>query len=248
MSRLVRYDRAVSADRAHAVITLDSDRNRNALSSQLLEELRAALNRAEDDDVLAIQLRAEGRAFCAGADLQEAFREGMDVSAHRLAGVIRAILSHPLPVIARLHGPVRAGGLGIVAACDLAMACDDLTYALTEARLGLTPAVISLSALPRMSARVARTTFLTAATFDSQLALDSGLITHVVSREHLERATEDLTASLTAGERQGLEATKRLPNADVLIYFDDRVDEMVSLSAALFGSETARSHLAAFLR
>ncbi|GAA1506929.1 enoyl-CoA hydratase-related protein [Nocardioides humi] len=248
MTAVVRYARTGPDARPYAVLTLDSDRNRNALSAQLLEELRAALHRAAEDDVLAVVLRAEGRAFCAGADLGEAHREGMEVSAHRLAGLLRAILAHPLPVVARIHGPVRAGGLGIVAACDLAVAGDDVTYAFTEARLGLTPAVISLSVLPRMSARVAGTAFLTAGTFDARTALESGLITHAVRPELLDEAVDELVAGLTACERQGLEATKRLLNADALMYLDDRMDDMVALSAELFASDVARRHLSGYVR
>ncbi|KRB75144.1 hypothetical protein ASE01_17030 [Nocardioides sp. Root190] len=228
------------------VITLDSDRNRNALSAQLLEELRLALQAAAYDDALAVILRAEGRAFCAGADLSEAYREGMETTAHRLADLIRMILAHPLPIVARVHGPVRAGGLGIVAACDLAVAADDVTYAFTEVRLGLTPAVISLSVLSRMDPRQVGASFLTAATFGARRALESGLITHAVPSDQLDDTVHDLVGRLTAGERQGLEATKRLLNADALMYLDDRMEGAVALSAELFGSDIARRHLAAF--
>lgn len=248
MTRIVGYDRVVTDGHAHVAITLDSDRNRNALSAQLLEELRRALQAAAHDDALAVVLRAEGRAFCAGADLSEAYLEGMEASAQRLADLIRMILAHPLPIVARVHGPVRAGGLGIVAACDLAVAADEVTYSFTEARLGLTPAVISLSVLPRMSPRHAGTTFLTAETFGAVKALGSGLITHAVPSDQLDATVADLVAHLTAGERQGLEATKRLLNADALMYLDDRMDGAVALSAELFGSDVARRHLAAFAR
>jgi len=148
--------------------------------------------------------------------------------------------------VARIHGPVRAGGLGIVAACDLAVASDEVTYAFTEARLGLAPAVISLSVLPRMKARAAGTTFLTAETFDARTALDSGLITHVVEPDQLDHAVAHLVAGLTSCERQGLEATKRLLNSDALMYLEDRVDDMAALSAELFSSDVARRHLAPF--
>lgn len=172
----------------------------------------------------------------------------MEISARRLAGVLRALLVHPLPVVARIHGPVRAGGLGIVAACDLAIADDTVTYAFTEARLGLTPAVISLSVLPRMTARVARTTFLTAESFDSSIALESGLITHAVPSDRLDQTVDLLVAALATCERQGLAATKRLLNADALAYFDDRMEEMITLSTELFASDVARTHLSKFAR
>src|SRR5688500_8830372 len=105
---------------SYARITLDSQERRNALSHALLDQLRAALNRAAYDDVHAVVLAAEGPAFCSGADLTEALRDGMTDSARRLAELLRTILALPKPVVARVHGPVRAGGIGLVAACDVA--------------------------------------------------------------------------------------------------------------------------------
>ena len=244
---LVRYERVESEAGPYAAVTLDSDHNRNALSSQLLGELLAALDRAAQDDVRAVLLAADGKAFCAGADLKEAYRDGMDKSARELATVLRAIVALPKPVVAKVHGAARAGGLGLVAACDIAVAADHVTYAFTEARLGLTPAVISLVVLPRMTPRTASRTFLTAASFDAAEAVASGLITEAVSADGLDAAVDRVLAELAQADPQGAEATKRLVNADVLAYLDAHVDDMVTLSAELFSSDAAREHLAQFL-
>jgi enoyl-CoA hydratase/carnithine racemase len=232
---------------ALAVITLDSDRNRNALSSGLVRGLREALARAASDGVKGVLLRAEGRAFCSGAELGEAVRDGMETGARELVATIRDILELPVPVIARVHGPVRAGGLGIVAACDVSIAAADVTYAFTEARLGLTPAAISLSVLPRMAPRSASLTFLTGAPFDGPLAVDSGLITLAVSPVELDDAVEEVLGGFLAAEDQGLRETKRLLNADVLARLEREADQVVRTSADLFSSDVARVHMKRFL-
>ncbi|WP_116953389.1 enoyl-CoA hydratase-related protein [Jiangella endophytica] len=247
MDALVRYERVGGDGRAHARVTLDSDRNRNALSARLLDELRSALLRSAEDDVRAVVIQADGPVFCSGADLAEAHRDGMATSARDLAGTLRTILTLPLPVVARVHGPVRAGGIGIVAACDVAVAADDVTYAFTEARLGLAPAVISLTVLPRMTPRTAGLTFLTAGPFDGRFAVDSGLITLAVPGSELDEAVDGVVGDLVAAEPQGLRETKRLLNTEALRYLDDHQPAMVDLSARLFGSEIARAHMARFL-
>jgi enoyl-CoA hydratase/methylglutaconyl-CoA hydratase len=232
----------------HARITLDSPERRNALSSDLLDQLRAALERAAHDDVRSVVLAASGPAFCSGADLSEALAEGMTGSARRLAEVLRAILALPKPVVARVHGPVRAGGIGLVAACDVAISADHITYAFTEARLALAPAVISLAVLPRMTPRAASRTFLTGAPFTAAEAVAWGLVTHTVPSADLDRAVDAVLADLAAGDPQGLAATKELLNADLLTRFDTHVDDAVTGSAELFGSERARAAMERLLR
>ncbi|MFD7023997.1 enoyl-CoA hydratase-related protein [Promicromonospora sukumoe] len=226
---------------AYARITLDAPRRRNALSLALLDELRAALDRAAHDDVRAVVLAASGSAFCSGADLTEALADGMSVSARRLAEVLRDLLALPKPVVARVHGPVRAGGIGLVAACDVAISADQITYAFTEARLALAPAVISLAVLPRMTPRAASRTFLTGAQFTAAEAADWGLVTKAVPLDDLDAEVDAVLAGLAAGDPQGLAATKALLNADTLARFDAQVDDVVTSSADLFASPRARA-------
>lgn len=232
----------------YARITLDAPERRNALSLALLDQLQAALERAAHDDARSVVLGASGPAFCSGADLTEALRDGMDRSARRLAEVLRAVIALPKPVVARVHGPVRAGGIGLVAACDLAISADSITYAFTEARLALTPAVISLAVLPRMEPRAASRTFLTGAPFTAAEAAAWGLVTRAVPQERLDREVDVVLAELALGDPQGLAATKKLLTADLLARFDAQVDSAVTTSVELFASERARAAMENLLR
>src|SRR5664279_1301101 len=148
MSELVH----LSTSDGVATITLDSERNRNALSRQLLTELADHLTTADaDDTVKVVLIRSAGRVFCSGADMSEAAEGGMQEGARALITMQRQIATLTRPVVVELAGPVRAGGLGIVGAADLVIAAESVTFALTEVRLALAPAVISVSLLGRFT-------------------------------------------------------------------------------------------------
>jgi enoyl-CoA hydratase/methylglutaconyl-CoA hydratase len=149
--------------------------------------------------------------------------------------------------VTRLAGPVRAGGLGLVAASDVAICADDVTFAFTESRLGLAPAVISLTVLPRLTSRAAADTFLTGRTFDAREAAAMGLVTRAVPAAELDAEVDRTVADLLEAHPQGLRETKALLARDLLARLDDRADDMAELSARLFGSEGAREAMTAFL-
>jgi enoyl-CoA hydratase len=235
-------------ERAIATITLDSPANRNALSTRLVGELTAHLAAAAaDGDVRAVVLTHTGTVFCAGADLKEqAVEGGPEQGTRRMLALLRTIVESPKPVIARLDGAVRAGGLGIVGACDIAIASANTSFAFTEVRLGLAPAIISLTTLGRMTERAVSRYFLTGEKFDAAAAAECGLITRAV--DDLEAELAVLTDALWACSPQGLAETKAVTTRDVLLTFDDRADEMQALSARLFASEEAREGMMAFLQ
>jgi enoyl-CoA hydratase/carnithine racemase len=242
MTELVHYD----AEDGVATLTLDSPANRNALSRQLVTELFAAIDRAEGDDgVKVVLLRSADRVFCSGADLSEATGEGMAEGARRIVELQRRIVASPKPFVVRLDGPVRAGGIGIVAASDIAVAAPSATFALTEVRLGLAAAVISLTVFSRMTSRAASRAVLTGQTFDAAVAADWGLVTEVA--EDVGTAVAEILADLRQGHPQGLRESKRVVNAELLARLDARGDEMAALSAELFGSDAAREAMLAFL-
>ncbi|MBA2465114.1 MAG: enoyl-CoA hydratase/isomerase family protein [Nocardioidaceae bacterium] len=244
MSELVHHDVADEV----ATLTLDSQHNRNALSTQLVSELYDGLERAEADDAAkVVLLKAEGRSFCSGADLSEASGEGMERAAGVLVDLQRRIVTLTKPVVARVHGSVRAGGIGIVAACDVAISAAEATYAFTEVRLGLTPAAISLTVLPRMTDRAAALSFLTGEVFDGAAAAAAGLVTEAVTAGDLDARVRQVCASLAKGNPQGLRETKRLLGRHLLARIDDQGADLAALSARLFGSEEARAAMAAFL-
>lgn len=231
-----------------AHVVLDSQHNRNALSHRLVRELFAALVRAEaDDDAKVVLIRANGPTFCSGADLSEATGEGMEQAARVLVHLQQRIVTLAKPVVAQVHGSVRAGGIGIVAAADIAVSTHDATYAFTEVRLGLTPAAISLTVLPRMTDRAAARTFLTGEVFDGRDAERYGLVTVAVPDEDLTREVDEICGQVAKGAPQGLRETKALLGRRLVERIDTQGDELAALSARLFASDDARQAMRAFL-
>ncbi|PZS36145.1 MAG: enoyl-CoA hydratase family protein [Pseudonocardiales bacterium] len=241
---LVHY----AVDRAIATVTLDSPDNRNALSAQLVSELSAHLETAAADaDVRAVVLTHTGTTFCAGADLKEAAAEGgPEQGTQRMLALLRLMVELPKPVITRIEGNVRAGGLGIVGACDIAVAGPTSSFAFTEVRLGLAPAIISLTTLGRMSERAVARYYLTGEKFDAATAAAAGLITAAVNDVDGEIAA--LAGELRGCSPQGLAETKPLTTRAMLAEFDERAEQMQALSARLFASDDAREGMSAFLQ
>ncbi len=231
-----------------ATITLDSPHNRNALSRQLVTELAERLERADADPaVRVVRLVSSGRVFCSGADLSEASSGGMEEGTRRIVGLQRSLIGLSKPVVTVIAGPVRAGGIGLVAASDIVIAAEEASFALTEVKLGLAPAVISLSVLPRLTSRAAAYTFLTGAAFDGAEAARIGLVTRAVAGDALADEVDRVCAELATGAPQGLRETKALLARDLLDRIDRDADDMAELSARLFGSEEAREAMTAFL-
>jgi enoyl-CoA hydratase/carnithine racemase len=233
---------------AVATITLDSPHNRNALSQQLVTELFERLERADAHPAVKVVLiRQAGKVFCSGADLSEATTVGMAEGARRIVELQRLIVTMGKPVVARVSGAVRAGGIGIVAASDVAISADDATYALTEVKLGLAAAIISLTVHARMSPRASALTTLGGETFTGAQAADYGLVTAAVPADALDDAVATLCGQLATGTTQGLRESKRILNRDLVRRIDEYGDEMAALSAELFASDDAREAMTAFL-
>ncbi|MFD7745598.1 enoyl-CoA hydratase family protein [Streptomyces sp. NPDC059698] len=242
-------------ERGIATLTLDSPANRNALSAELVGALREALAAcAADDTVRAVLLTHTGTTFCAGADLTappdpEAF-----------VGLMREIVALPKPVVARVDGHVRAGGLGLLAACDIAVAGGASSFALTESRLGLAPAVISLTLLPRLDRTAAHRYYLTGERFGAAEAARISLITEAAGSaegvkdvegvegvKDVDKALAPILDGLRRASPQGLAASKELVTATVLRSFDQYAEDLIARSAALFASDEAREGMTAFL-
>ncbi|MFF9567436.1 enoyl-CoA hydratase family protein [Streptomyces sp. NPDC014685] len=239
MSRLA----APVHDRGITTLALDSPANRNALSAALVDELGTALDAcAADDTVRAVVLTHTGNTFCAGADLTA------PPDPHALVALMRRIVALPKPVVARVTGHVRAGGLGLLGACDISAAGPGASFALTESRLGLAPAVISLPLLPRTDPRAATRYYLTGERFDAAEAARIGLITLAVGPgEDIDKALAPVLDGLRKASPQGLRASKELVTATVLESFDQHAEDLIARSAALFASAEAREGMTAFL-
>jgi methylglutaconyl-CoA hydratase len=222
-----------------ATITLDSPANRNALSARLRGQLLDALERtAGDDDVRVVVLDHTGPVFCAGMDLTEP-----PDAVKELPPILERIWTHPKPVVAKLAGLARAGGVGIVAAADIAVAAHDATFAFTEVRLGVVPAVISVTVLARLLPRAAHELLLTGETFDATRAVAVGLLNSAVPAGQLDAEVDRYTGMLTKGGPEALALTKQLLRAPMMA---QDFAAMLELSAARFASAEAQEGIRAF--
>jgi enoyl-CoA hydratase len=246
MGELVHY----VAENGVARLTLDSPHNRNALSTALVQQLHDGFARAAaDPDARCVVLGHTGGTFCAGADLSEAAgRDPGELAVDRareMTTLLRAILELPVPVIGAVDGHVRAGGLGLIGACDIVVAGPSSTFALTEARIGVAPSIISLTLLPKMSARAAGRYFVTGEKFGAAEAETIGLIT--VASDDVTATVGALAANVTKGSPQGLAASKALTTRSILAGFDEHADALTTQSAHLFVSDEAREGILSFL-
>ena len=178
-------------------VTLDSPTNRNALSSRLLNELAAALEEAADDRaVRMVVLTGAGTVFCSGADLSE---RGA-AAPNRMPDILRTLVECPVPVIARVNGAARAGGLGLIAAADMAVAAEAATFGFSEVRVGVAPAMILVPALRVVEPRFLARAVLTGESFTAAEAAAAGLLSAVVPDE---AALDEWVGAPGAGDPQG---------------------------------------------
>ena len=242
MTELVHLD----VDRGIATITLDSLNNRNALSAQLRQELAGQLDSAfADAAVRVIVLTHAGTVFCSGMDLKEA--SGGAVAGQEFPRILESIWTSPKPVVARLAGPARAGGLGLVAAADIAVAADTVSFAFTEVRIGVVPAVISVTVLPRLLPRAANELFLTGETFSAGRAVEIGLLNSAVAAGQLDDEVRRYTDMLALGGPVALGATKEMLRAPRPESMQQDLAEMLATSGKHFTSDEGKEGMAAFL-
>ncbi|MFC9794300.1 enoyl-CoA hydratase family protein [Streptomyces sp. NPDC057695] len=227
---------AVTEERGVTTLALDSPATRNALSAALVTELADALTACgKDPAVRAVVLTHTGGTFSAGADLKA------PPSPYAFVDLLRQIVELPKPVVAHATGHVRAGGLGLLGACDIVLAAEAADFALTEVRIGVAPAVVSLTLLPRLAPRAAARHYLTGERFGVPEAIAMGLVTD------RDDALPGILDALRAASPQGLREAKRLVTARVLETFERDAEDLVQRSATLFASPEAREGMTAFL-
>jgi len=235
----------VTIEHGVATLTLDSPANRNALSRAMRARLRAALDEAlADDAVRVIVLDHTGRVFCSGMDLSEAAGGGAEQQGVReFPEILSALWSSPKPVLAAVRGPARAGGVGLLAACDVVVAGASATFAFSEVRIGVVPAVISAVVLPRMLTHAAHRLMLTGEVFDAATAAAGGLVDLVTADDEVSDVVAGQVRALAAGAPTALAETKRLLRAGAPPL---RFEELLELSARFFASEEGQEGIAAF--
>ena len=238
----------VRADHAEHVttITLDSPANRNALSSGLLRELHAALTAAvADPRIRVIVLTGSGPVFCAGADLKEQ-RAAPGAAPTLFPQILEQIWDSDKPVICRVNGTARAGGIGLIAACDIAIAPAPATFAFTEVRVGAAPAIIAVTCLRRMQPRAGYEYFLTGETFGAERAAAIGLLTRAVPQDDLDAETARYVNLLLRGAPGAVGAIKAILREVPGLPVADGLARMAELSASRFASPEAQEGMAAF--
>lgn len=200
-----------------ATLTLSQPEIRNAFSDVVIAEITAAFAEVgQRDDVRAVVLAAEGPAFCAGANLNwmqamaDYTREENLADAGKLAAMLHTIATCPHPTIARVQGDVYAGGMGLVAACDMAVAVDAAHFCLSEVKIGLIPATIAPYVLRAMGTRAGQRYFLTGERFDAAEALRIGFVHQVVAADDLDSAVDGLLKHLLSAGPAAVRACKRL--------------------------------------
>jgi methylglutaconyl-CoA hydratase len=226
-------------------LTLDSPANRNALSTRLLDQLAGALRDATaDDDVRVIVLTGTGRVFCSGADLSE---RGSGAP-NRMPEILTAIAESPVPVIARVNGHARAGGLGLIAAADMAVAPAAATFAFTEVRVGVAPAMILVPALRVVEPRFLVRSVLTGEPFGASDAAAAGLLSEVTEDEAgLDAWVAAQATAVLSAAPGAVRATRELLRSLRAQSWDEGLAAASARSAELFAGPEAAEGMAAFL-
>lgn len=238
-----------------AVVWMTRPEVRNAFNDTTIAELTDAFRTlGADPDVRAIVLASEGPAFCAGADLEWMRRmsqyshEENRADAMKLATMLRTIHECPKPVIARVHGPAFAGGVGLVAACDIAIAALTAEFCLTETKLGLIPATIAPYVIRAMGASQARRYFLTAEKFNASEAFRIGLVQDIVPPDDLDGKINEMLGALMLTSAEAVADAKRLVREVAFRPIDDAlVADTAERIAASRQSRDGREGIASFL-
>ncbi|MEM8923392.1 MAG: enoyl-CoA hydratase-related protein [Actinomycetota bacterium] len=231
-----------------ATITLNRPDRKNSLSPELLDGIGDDLDRAMgDDSVRAVLLTNTGNTFCAGADLKAA-APGVAGSEprHSFVGVLSTIMDAPKPVIGRIDGHATGGGVGLTAACDLAIMRDDAKIGFTEVRIGVAPAVISVVCLPKMRRADAMELFLTGERFTPARAADAGLITAAVPPDEIDDAVDRYLSMIVRGGPTALTVAKELVNRVPGTNREEAFAWTAVRSQELFGQPEAAEGIAAF--
>jgi methylglutaconyl-CoA hydratase len=236
-----------------ARLWLNRPEQHNAITPELAAELASALHvLAHEAAVRVVVLGGRGPSFCAGADLgamkastAATFEENL-AEATRLGGAFATLADFPKPVVARVHGNVFGGALGLVCACDIPVASDDAIFALTEVRLGILPALISPYVIRRLGDRHAREFMLTGERFGAARALQLGLVQHLVKPEELDAKVDERVQALLAGGPEAQQRIKGLLELYLQCSWEEYRAALPRTLAEIRSGAEAREGLAAF--
>jgi methylglutaconyl-CoA hydratase len=236
-----------------ATITLNRPEKRNAISFQLVDELKFALDETERSDAQIVILTGAGKAFCAGMDLDElksllgkTAQENVEDSS-RMAGIFRRIYEFPKPTIAAVNGAAIAGGTGLATMCDFTLAVPEAKFGYTEVRIGFVPAIVSAILVWQVGHKIARDLLLSGRLFDAAEAYRYGLVNEIVRPDGLIARGRQLAARLMENSPSSMVATKRLINGFISGELDRQISEAIEDNARIRTTDDFREGVSSFL-
>jgi len=236
-----------------ATVTLNRPDKRNAISYDLIEDLRAALDEVAKSPAMVLILTGAGKAFCSGMDLdnlkaltgrspEESLRDS-----ETMARVFRSLYDFSKPTIAAVNGPAIAGGCGLATLCDFTLAVPDAKFGYTEVRIGFVPAIVSTFLLRQIGEKQARDLLLTGRIIGADEAYRIGLINEIVAPEQLLDRARKLAAQLMENSPASLTCTKRLLSDHAGQELDTQIRAAIRENAAIRGTHDFREGIASFL-
>jgi len=243
----------LAKDAGIATITLNRPDKRNALSFQLLDELTRALDEAERSDAQIVVLTGEGKAFCAGMDLEElktltgkSHSENI-ADSRKMAQIFRRLYEFPKPTIAAVNGAAIAGGTGLATMCDFTLAVPEAKFGYTEVRIGFVPAIVSSILVWQVGHKIARDLLLTGRLFDATEAYRFGLVNQVVAADELMNRARELAMQLMENSPTSIRLTKKLVNGFISVQLDAQIEQAVEENAGIRQTADFQEGVASFL-
>jgi methylglutaconyl-CoA hydratase len=243
----------IEYDSGIATITLNRPERRNALSTQLLQELLDALDQIESSDSQVVVLSGSGKAFCAGLDLEELktligkpHAENVEDS-KRIANIFRRLYDFPKPTIAAVNGAAIAGGTGLATMCDFTLAVPEAKFGYTEVRIGFVPAIVSSILVWQVGHKIARDLLLTGRIFDAAEAYRFGLVNEIVASDRLLPRAREMAAQLMENSPSSVRATKKLINGFISNELDEQIAEAIESNAQIRTTDDFREGVSSFL-
>jgi len=236
-----------------ATITLNRPDKRNAISPQMIEDLLAALDQAENSAARVVLLTGNGKAFCAGMDLDalraissQSAEQNLDES-RRMARMFRRIWSYPQPMIAAVNGAAIAGGCGIATLCDFTLAVPEASFGYSEVRIGFIPAIVSVFLRRQVGEKIARDLLLTGRILGAEEAHRIGLVTEILPADRLLERAREIAETLIANSPESIRLTKGLLRRCAEGEIDRELELAVVENAAIRATPDFREGLTAFL-
>lgn len=236
-----------------AHLTLNRPDKRNALSFQLLDELKQALDEVEQSQAQVVVLTGAGKAFCAGMDLEElkkltgkSHTENV-ADSRKMAQIFRRLYEFPKPTIAAVNGAAIAGGTGLATMCDFTLAVPEAKFGYTEVRIGFVPAIVSSILVWQVGHKIARDLLLTGRIFDSAEAHRLGLVNEMVGPDQLIKRASELASQLMENSPTSLRLTKKLINGFISAQLDTQIEQAIEQNAGIRQTADFREGVASFL-